>query len=168
MKILSSITLILCLLIPLPVEATSKKGAEGALTDTTITLKESFEYAIEAERELSGLYIDISTHFKMEHPFTPIHKDKESHIQQLIPYATKYMIKLPPPTGKVELPSTESKAYMVGIQKEKAQIAMYNKFITNPTIPADVKGIYTILRNKSIRHLSIFQKKQKELNRTDE
>lgn len=140
-------------------EVPSNYGAKGALSDQTITLREALTYAIQDEYLAQSRYDAIINKFGAIQPFTRIKFAELRHIQALQRLFQKYNVGIPVNDAKnyTRTPSTLKEAYQAGVDGEIANIAMYEKFISTPALPEDVKRVMTNLRDASKNHLGAFK-----------
>lgn len=141
-------------------EPPTNYGAKGALQDSVISLNEALTYSIQDEYLAQARYDAILSKFGDQRPFSQIKEAEKRHIQALLPLFAKHMVNAPKNNAKkfVDEPTSLKDALKSGVQAEKDNIAMYNKFINTPTIPGDVKTVFTNLRNASLNHLAAFEK----------
>lgn len=135
-------------------------GAKGALQDSSITLDEALVYAIQDEYLAQARYDAIIGKFGSIRPFTNIKAAEQQHINALVSLFQKYDKQLPEDNAKqyVSAPDTLKNAFNAGVQGEIDNIAMYDKLKTIPSLPEDVKLVFTQLGNASKNHLRAFQR----------
>lgn len=135
-------------------------GAKGALQDSSITLDEALVYAIQDEYLAQARYDAIIGKFGSIRPFTNIKAAEQQHINALVSLFQKYDKQLPEDKAKqyVSAPDTLKDAFNAGVQGEIDNIAMYDKLKTIPSLPEDVKLVFTQLGNASKNHLRAFQR----------
>lgn len=134
-------------------------GAKGALNDSSITLEEALTYAIQDEYLAQARYENIINKFGSIQPFIQIKTAEERHITALQRLFQKYNIKLPENNAKqyAQTPSTIKEALQSGVEGEIANIKMYEKLTSLPSLPSDIKRVMGNLRNASTRHLAAFK-----------
>lgn len=134
-------------------------GAKAAKADPSLTLQEMLVYAIQDEYLAKAKYELILEKFGNQTPFSNIIKAEATHIAALKPLFTKYKVTIPPDNvkGSLSVPKTLKEALQAGVQGEIDNIEMYKRFIQQD-IPADVKLVFSRLRNASTNHLKAFQK----------
>jgi len=139
---------------------TTDFGHEGAAADLDYTLEDMLNYAIEDEHLAKAEYEKIMAEFDVTRPFSNIVRAETQHISALLPLFEKYDITVPKDTASEHLviPDTLAEIYSIGAEAEVANIAMYEKFLKEPDLPADVKAVFTALMNGSKNHLEAFER----------
>ncbi|MDD3414713.1 MAG: DUF2202 domain-containing protein [Lachnospiraceae bacterium] len=140
--------------------ANTDTGAAGASTDTEYSLEEMLVYAIEDEYLAQAEYDAIMDTYGVGKPFSNIIKAEATHISHLKPLFEEHDVSLPKKDWKslVVVPETLDAAYAVGVEAEKKNIAMYEKFLKE-NLPDDVKEVFEDLMNASKKHLTAFQRR---------
>jgi hypothetical protein len=135
-------------------------GAKGALNDPSITLEEALVYAIQDEYLAQARYDVVIGKFGNIRPFGNIKTAEQQHISALVSLFQKYDKQIPENKAKqyVTAPGTLKDAFNEGVQAEIDNIAMYDKLKTVPSLPEDVKLVFTQLGNASKNHLRAFQR----------
>ncbi|UYZ23878.1 ferritin-like domain-containing protein [Mesobacillus jeotgali] len=135
-------------------------GAKGALKDDSITLDEALVYAIQDEYLAQARYDAVIGKFGSIRPFSNIKAAEQQHISALVTLFQKYDKQIPEDNAKqyVSAPGTLKEAFNEGVQAEIDNIAMYDKLKTIPSLPQDVKMVFTQLGNASKNHLRAFQR----------
>lgn len=135
-------------------------GAKGALKDSSITLDEALVYAIQDEYLAQARYDAVIGKFGNIRPFSNIKAAEQQHISALLTLFEKYDKPIPEDSAKqyVSAPGTLKDAFDAGVQAEIDNIAMYDKLKTIPSLPEDVKMVFTQLGNASKNHLRAFQR----------
>ncbi|RSD28720.1 ferritin-like domain-containing protein [Mesobacillus subterraneus] len=135
-------------------------GAKGALQDSSITLEEALVYAIQDEYLAQARYDAIIGKFGNVRTFTNIKAAEQRHISALVNLFQKYNIKIPDNNASqyVTAPETLKDAYKQGVDGEIENIAMYDKLKGIPSLPEDVKAVFTQLGNASKNHLEAFRR----------
>lgn len=135
-------------------------GAKGALQDSSITLEEALVYAIQDEYLAQARYDAVISKFGSIRPFSNIKASEQRHITALLSLFQKYNVKIPPNNAKqyVSGPDTLKDAFTQGVQGEIENIAMYDKFVAIPSLPQDVKMVFTQLGAASKNHLRAFRR----------
>jgi hypothetical protein len=135
-------------------------GAKGALQDSSITLEEALVYAIQDEYLAQARYDAVISKFGSIRPFTNIKASEQRHITALLSLFQKYNVKIPANTAKqyVSAPDTLKEAFQQGVEGEIENIAMYDKFVAIPSLPQDVKMVFTQLGTASKNHLQAFRR----------
>lgn len=139
---------------------TTDFGHVGAAADQDYTLEDMLNYAIEDEYLAKAEYEKIMAEFDVTRPFSNIMKAEIQHISALLPLFEKYEIAVPADTASEHLviPDTLAEIYSIGVEAEVANIAMYEKFLADPDLPADVKAVFTALMKGSENHLKAFER----------
>lgn len=139
---------------------TTDFGHVGAAADQDYTLEDMLNYAIEDEYLAKAEYEKIMAEFDVTRPFSNIMKAETQHISALLPLFEKYDIAVPANTASEHLviPDTLAEIYSIGVEAEVANIAMYEKFLADPDLPADVKAVFTALMKGSENHLKAFER----------
>ncbi|MFA9378026.1 MAG: DUF2202 domain-containing protein [Lachnotalea sp.] len=139
--------------------ANSESGSAAALADTNYSLEEMLTYAIEDEYLAQMEYSVIMKTFGEQRPFSNIINAEGVHINYLLPLLEEYNVTNPQKDYEslVEVPSSIDEAYLIGIQAEENNIAMYEQFL-NEDLPDDMKLIFEELVNASQHHLLSFQR----------
>jgi hypothetical protein len=135
-------------------------GAKGALQDSSITLEDALVYAIQDEYLAQARYDAVISKFGSIRPFTNIKTSEQRHITALLSLFQKYNVKIPANNAKqyVSAPDTLKDAFTQGVQGEIENIAMYDKFVTIPSLPQDLKMVFTQLGAASKNHLRAFRR----------
>lgn len=135
-------------------------GSTGALKDQEFTIEEMIIYALEDEFAAKAEYQYIIDNFDVTKPFTNIIPSEETHISLLLPLFETYQIDVIEDTSSSHLITISSleEAFATGVLAEELNIAMYELFLTQDDLPADLVDVFTKLRDASINHLAAFQK----------
>jgi len=143
-------------------------GARGALSDSNLDLFEMLTYAIQDEYLAKAEYELIMEKYGSIRPFINIVTSEEQHVQQLTRLFETYGFELPTDTARdhVVLPTDLKKAFETGIQAEIDNIAMYAAFLGRE-LPADVRDVFSKLKNASENHLRAFQNNLSRYNETE-
>lgn len=138
--------------------ATAKVGATAALADTNYSLEEMLVYAISDEYLAKAEYDAIIGKYGVVKPFSNITKSETTHINLLLPLLKANNVTVPEKdwNSLVTVPTSLTAAYKIGVDAEKKNIAMYEKFLKEK-LPADVKLVFEKLLNASKNHLRAFQ-----------
>jgi hypothetical protein len=131
------------------------------LSETTpTTLADMLTLAIQDEYLAQAEYNLILAEYGNIRPFSKIVLAEQTHIDLLIPLFEAYGIEIPVNTAadSTVLPESVSAAIAMGVDAEQANIAMYDLFLADETLPEDVKAVFELLRAASVKHLSAFQK----------
>ena len=139
-------------------------GAKAAQMNSSPTLNEMMQYAIQDEYLAHREYELIIQKFGKIRPFTNIIKAESQHIKMLSIVYDHLGLSLPEDTtaNTVKAPTSLHYALKAGVQAEIDNIAMYQAFLDNPMLSkpenAEVKTLFTSLMNASKNHLSAFQR----------
>ncbi len=143
-------------------------GAKAAQMNSTPTLNEMMQYAIQDEYLAHREYELIIEKFGNTKPFTNIIKAESQHIKMLSVVYEHRGLTLPRDTtaNTVSTPTSLHDALQAGVQAEIDNIAMYQAFLDNPMLSkpenAEVKTLFNSLMNASKNHLSAFQRNFKK------
>ncbi|MGR3763143.1 ferritin-like domain-containing protein [Rossellomorea sp. NS-SX7] len=134
-------------------------GAKGALNAPTLTLPEMLTYAMQDEYLAQSRYNAILGTFGSIRTFERIKEAELRHISALVQLFNMYGIPLPPDVSQsfIQTPASVKAAFAQGVQGEIENIAMYDRFLTYD-LPADVRLVFTNLRNASVNHLAAFER----------
>ncbi|WP_409250997.1 ferritin family protein [Bacillus sp. SCS-153A] len=134
-------------------------GAKGALEAASLTLPQMLNYAMQDEYLAQTRYTLIYQKFGEVRTFSKIKQAELWHKAALQPLFLNYSVPFPPDTSRIyaTVPQTIKDAYARGVQGEIDNIAMYEKFL-NYNLPADVRIVFTQLRNASQNHLAAFER----------
>lgn len=153
---------LLCLSTVLPLQAADDLyGATGVsqISGEDLTIEQMLTYALEDEYLARGEYQKIMEQFGTRRPFVNIIQAEEKHIALLKPLFEKYNIPLPPDRGLelAEVPKNFSETFKIGVAAEVANIAMYERFLSQE-LPADIRDAFSILLAGSENHLKAFKR----------
>jgi len=115
--------------------------------------------AINDEYKARATYQAVLDKFGSVAPFTNIVRSEATHIAALERLFNTYGLPIPPDTyaGNVQAPATLKDAAQVGVEAEKANVAMYDGFLTYVQ-ESDVAAVFAQLRSASqAKHLPAFQ-----------
>jgi hypothetical protein len=114
-------------------------GAKGALSASTLSLSQMLTYALQDEYLAQARYDNILATFGYIRIFAQIKEAEMRHINALLPLFKRYQVPLPENMSQsfVSTPENIKAAYAVGVQGEKDNISMYERFLTFD-IPTDV------------------------------
>ena len=140
------------------VYAVQNYGAEGAQSDSNLSLEKMLTYAVQDEYLARAEYYAIMSKYGNVRPFSNIVNAEETHVNWLLPLFQEYGYSVPVDNAKADvvLPGDMKKALEVGVQAEIDNIAMYDKFLKED-LPADVKVVFEELKRGSENHLRAFQ-----------
>ncbi|MCS5420718.1 MULTISPECIES: ferritin-like domain-containing protein [Psychrilyobacter] len=134
-------------------------GHLGAEKDRDMTVQEMIKYAIEDEIFAKTEYEKIMKTFNIDRPFSNIKRAEETHIELLQPLIEKYNVSYDKLDEKsLVIPKTLKETFEIGVQAEIDNIAMYEKFLKDEKLPADVREVFTHLRDGSKNHLRAFER----------
>jgi len=134
-------------------------GAAGAEADKTLTLPEMLRYAIEDEHLALAEYEAIMQEFGVVRPFSNIAESEKAHIGWLEDLYATYKLVVPTvnTSGHTVVPESLFGAAEIGVEAEKVNIAMYEKFLQEQ-LPADVRAVFEQLKRSSENHLQSFER----------
>lgn len=135
-------------------------GAKAASQDTSYTLSEMLNYAIEDEYLAKAEYAAIIDTFDVARPFTNIIRAEGTHIAELLPLFETYQVPVPAESsvaGQAVIPATLAETFAIGVEAEEKNIAMYEAFLKQD-LPDDVREVFENLRDGSIKHLAAFER----------
>ncbi len=145
---------------------TAAYGAKGALADNSLTLDEMMHYAIQDEWIARGEYVAIMEKFAVQNPYANIKRSEETHIGYMENLFKAKGMTVPANNSQpyIHLPANLLEAAKAGVAAEVDNIAMYEKFLAQPDLPADVKDVFQMLKNGSVNHLAAFQRQVDRLS----
>ncbi len=128
--------------------------------DGTYTVEEMLVSAIQDEYLAQATYKAIIDTYGEIKPFTKIILAEQTHIDLLLPLFAAYGIEVPVNDAAqyVVLPDSISSALSTGVQAETLNIAMYDAFLSQVDLPADVQTVFEYLQAASENHLAAFSK----------
>ena len=135
-------------------------GAKAASEDTSYTLNEMLNCAIEDEYLAKAEYDAIINTFDVTRPFTNIIRAESTHIAELLPLFETYQVPVPAEStvaGQAVIPATLTETFAIGVEAEEKNIAMYESFLKQD-LPDDVREVFENLRDGSIKHLAAFDR----------
>ncbi|MFA9463746.1 MAG: DUF2202 domain-containing protein [Velocimicrobium sp.] len=136
-------------------------GSTAALADSSYTLEEMLNYAMEDEYLAQAEYQAIMDEFGVQKPFSNIIKAEGTHIRLLTPLLETYGVTVSKKDWSllVTTPKSLEDSYDIGVIAEEKNIEMYESFLKE-NIPNDVKDVFERLVNASKKHLAAFQNAQ--------
>lgn len=134
-------------------------GANGALSDTDLTINDMLMYAVQDEYLAHGEYVAIVEKFGSQRPYSNIIRSEETHLAYLEKVYLSYGLDFPSDTSAdhIVIPVDLLEAAKTGVQAEIDNIAMYELFLTYD-LPENVLEVFQALKNGSDSHLLAFQK----------
>ena len=134
-------------------------GAKGVDSADGLTLEKMLNYAIQDEYLARAEYELIMKKYGVIRPFSNIIRAEQSHISWVSAMLEKYGFSVPKDTAQehVVVPSSMEAALETGVQAEIDNIAMYEKFLTQDDLPADIRNLFLRLQRGSRNHLRAFQ-----------
>ena len=156
---LIALTLALAAL-PVLALAADATGSAAVTEGTTYTLEQMLIYALQDEYMAQAEYETIRATFGVNNPYANIQNAEITHQNALLPLFATYGISVPANTaaGSVVIPATIQETYEIGVQAEINNIAMYQAFLSQNNVPADVRKVFTDLMNASQSHLEAFSR----------
>lgn len=135
-------------------------GSAGAAADTEYTLEEILTYAIQDEYAAQAEYDLIMDNYGTVRPFSNIIKAEANHINLLLPLFETYGVEVPvnDAAQRTVLPSSLAESYQTAVKAEENNIAMYQKFLEDEGLPADVRDVLEKLSAASENHLAAFER----------
>lgn len=140
--------------------AEDQLGALGAKADQDYTLEEMLLYAIEDEYLAQTEYEKIMETYGVIKPYSNISKAEATHIELLELLFGQYEVTVPEIDwdSYIVLPDTLQENYVMGVEAELNNIAMYERFLEEE-LPDEVRTVFEALKNASEKHLQAFQRK---------
>lgn len=135
-------------------------GAAAVAEGVSYTLEEMLTYALQDEYLAKAEYELIQEVFGVDNPFGNIMKAEITHQELLFGLFEAYGFAIPEDTAKdhVIIPDTLLDTYLTGVEAEIKNIAMYLIFLSDDTLPQDVRDGFTALMNASQSHLEAFSR----------
>jgi hypothetical protein len=135
-------------------------GIYALSEDGTYTVEEMLVSAIQDEYLAKATYAAIIEAYGEVKPFSKIILAEQTHIDLLLPLFAAYGIEVPVNDAAqyVVLPDSISSALSTGVQAETLNIAMYDTFLSQVDLPADVQTVFEYLQAASENHLAAFSK----------
>ena len=133
-------------------------GSAAVTAGQTYTVEQMLTYAIQDEYAAQAEYQAILAAYGDNNAFANIVKAENTHIALLTTLFDTYGLTLPAndAASKITLPASLEEAYAAGVTAENANIAMYQTFLAQSDLPADVSATFTSLENASQNHLTAF------------
>lgn len=136
-------------------------GAKAALAKTNLTQKEMLTYALQDEYIAKNEYLKTMEKFGDVKPFSNIEPSEEQHIEWLLPLLKKYGVEKVDENSiknQIVIPASLEEASKLCVEAEIDNIAMYDKFLKDKTLPEDMKETFIRLRDASKNHLRAFER----------
>lgn len=135
-------------------------GSAAVEEGVPYTLEEMLTYALQDEYLAKAEYELIQEVFGVDNPFANIMMAEVTHQELLFSLFDAYGIPIPEDTAKdhVVIPATLLETYLTGVDAEIKNIAMYLVFLSDDTLPQDVRDGFTALMNASQSHLEAFSR----------
>jgi len=160
-KFVAILTAVLMLsAIPVLSLAEADFGSAAVTEGQTYTMEQMLTYAIQDEYMAQAEYALILEAYGDNNAFANIIKAEETHIAELVTLFNAYGFEVPQNTAaeRATLPASLQEAYETGVTAEVANIAMYESFLADDTLPQAVRDTFTDLQNASESHLEAFTK----------
>ncbi len=127
-------------------------------SNQTYTLEEMLNYALQDEYLAQAEYQAIIDNFGDVRPFTNVVNAEQNHIDALLKLFAEYGYTIPANDTATNaiVPDSITSALSTAVEAEKANIAMYNTFLAQDNLPADVRLVFQNLANASEGHLNAF------------
>lgn len=124
------------------------------------TLESMLTYAILDEYLAKATYEEILSVYGDIRPFSKIVIAEQTHIDLLLPLFETYGISIPEnnASASVVVPDSIASALATGVDAEKANIAMYETFLSQTNLPDDVRTVFESLKAASEKHLNAFSR----------
>lgn len=138
-------------------------GSSAAKADQSLTAAEMLAYAAQDEYLAHGEYAAIMSVYGQGRPFSNISKAEETHLSWLRSVYEARGMAFPADGSAdfVSAPASLKAAFEAGVKAEVDNIAMYDRFLADPLLRdprnADLRTLFTQLRNASENHLRAFQ-----------
>ena len=154
---LVTLTLVLAIL-PMAAFADDDFGSAAVSDGQTYSIEQMLTYAMQDEYMAQAEYAALMQAFGVTNPYANILKAEQTHQEELLPLFAAYGIAVPEnnAAANVVLPATLQEAYEIGVQAEINNIDMYQAFLAQSDVPADVHAVFTELINASQSHLQAF------------
>ncbi len=156
----AALAIVLMGTLAIPALAADSYGSSAVSAGSTYSLEEMLTYAIEDEYLASAEYNKIIETLGAVRPFTNIVRAEATHIAALNALFTAYGFDVPADTasGLVTVPADISSALSTGVEAEQSNIAMYDAFLAETTLPDDVRAVFNALKSASEFHLAAFNR----------
>jgi hypothetical protein len=115
--------------------------------------------ALNDEYRAHAFYEGFIAKFGAVTPFANIVRAESAHIEAVKSLMVRYGMSVPADTfaGQIKIPATLNEALQAGIDAEKANVAMYDRFTF--VKESDIQAVFSQLRNVSqTRHLTAFER----------
>lgn len=134
-------------------------GSVSVLSTNNLTLESMLVYAIEDEYSAYAEYEYILANFDVTKPFSNIINAEASHIEMLLPLFDIHEVSVPYNDSKNHLLHVIDivDTFRTGVIAEVLNIDMYNLFLEQE-LPDDVRDVFIVLIDASIKHLEAFEK----------
>ncbi|MDC7224013.1 MAG: DUF2202 domain-containing protein [Spirochaetales bacterium] len=134
-------------------------GARAALEENHFTLESMLLYALQDEHLALAEYEAIMASYDVTRPYSNIARAEKTHIAYVEELYAELGWDVPAVnTGdKLVVPASLEEAARLGVQAERDNIAMYEKFLAQD-LPENVREVFTELKESSEKHLSAFQR----------
>jgi hypothetical protein len=155
-------SMLVVLLLQVPVFADDAYGHIG-LTEEPQTLDAMLRVTLEDEYLARAEYALILDEYGDVRPFSQIIKAEERHIESLLRLFESLDMEAPADlsTDFVAFPTSIDAALAVGIEAEIANIALYERFLSDESqeLPANVERVFSALQRASENHLAAFERR---------
>lgn len=127
-------------------------GARAGAQSLDEPTRNALMAALDDERHAEATYSALMERFGRVRPFVNIVDAEEQHQQELLVLLERYGVPVPPrPSYTIAVPSTFRGACAVGVETEKENIAMYERFLAFVREP-DIRQTFARLRDASRNH----------------
>lgn len=161
--------LLLVLALPLLSAAEAPYGAAAILPGQNYTVEQMLTYAIQDEYLAQAEYQAFIKAYGTNTAFTNFERAETRHIARLVQLFEARGWQVPVNDAASRLapaPADILDAFREEVELEKANIAMYELFLTQKDLPEDVKLAFTALRNASRNHLAAAERNVQRNSKT--
>ena len=140
--------------------ASTTTRAPGSSTADPASLTVVLQRAVEEERHAEATYRNVITALGATRPFTNIANSEAQHVSALEQLAVDHQVDVSQiaPAGEPS-PATKQAACQLGVDAEKADIALYDELLPQVTDRPDVVAVFERLRAASQdKHLPAFER----------
>jgi len=161
-QVMTSLAIAVIAVLSLATSAFAQVPEALLTTNTTLDVqtREALVAALDDEYKARAFYQAVIDQFGPVAPFANIVRSEATHIAALKSLFAAYALPVPPDpyAGNVQAPATLKEAALAGVQAEKDNVAMYNRFLQFVEEP-DIVRVFSQLKNASLyQHLPAFQR----------
>lgn len=151
MKKMMTLALAALLALSLPAGILAEDAAPA-----TWTVEEMVAFGIQDEVNAEAAYRMVLDTFGADaRPFSNIIRAERAHQALLAPLMAKYGVPMPQ-AADTAVPETFADALALGVRAEQENIAIYEGFLAQGQLPADVQAVFERLLAGSEKHLEAF------------